>query len=124
MIVWLILLGIILLLFGIIALVKVFQRQIDKEIADTADWAEAEATIHNGRIDQHDRYHWFPYLQFSYVAAGEYLSGEFCLEAEGDKAHEMIKRLTGSKFTINYDPRRPTSWYIPDETMEGSRILF
>jgi hypothetical protein len=122
--VWLILLGIVLLFVGIIALVRLLNRQADAEIADTANWSEADATIQEGRIEKHDKYHWYPYFAFSYVVADDYLSGEFCLEIEGDEALEVIKKLTGSKFSLNYDPECPASWYIPNETMEGIRVLF
>jgi len=122
--VWLILLGIALLFVGIIALVKFLERQNDAEVAGTSNWSEAEATIQEGRIEKHDRYHWFPYFAFSYVVADDYLSGEFCLEIQGDEALEVITKLRGSKFTLNYDPKFPKSWYIPEETMAGCRVLF
>lgn len=124
MIVWLILLGIVLLLLGIVALVRVSESRRDREVADTANWVEAEATIQEGRVDRYDRHHWYPFFAFSYIAAGDYLSGEFCLEIEGDRAQDMIKQMLESKFTINFDPSNKSSWYIPTETMEGCQILF
>jgi hypothetical protein len=123
MIVWLILLGIVVLLLGIIAGVKFVQDREDDEVAETASWSEAVATIQQVRIEQFDRYHAYPCFSFSYVGGGEYFSGEFLLQVEGDVAGEMMTKLMERKFTINYDPGNPSSWYIPDESMEEYPIL-
>jgi hypothetical protein len=124
MIVWLILLGIVVLLLGIIAVVKLVQDREDEEVAETASWSEAEATIQDARIEQHDRYHWYPVFSFSYTAGGEYLSGEVCAEVEGNEAHDLMEKLVGTKFMINFDPQNPSSWYIPDGAIEGYPKVF
>ena len=123
MIVWLILLGIVLVLVGVVAGIKFLADREDKEIAETANWTEAEATIQQARMEQYDRQHWYPCFAFSYAGGGEYFSGEFLLQAEGDAAEDMMKRLIERKFSINYDPRNPSSWYIPDPSMEEYSIL-
>jgi hypothetical protein len=124
MIVWLILLGIVLVAVGIVALSGFLSGNVDKKVADTASWTEAEATIQEGRIEHLGKSCWFPVFAFSYAVANEYLSGEFYLQIEGDPAHTLVKKLIGSKFTINYDPIHPNSWYIPEEMMEGAKIGF
>lgn len=119
-----IVLGIVLVAVGMVAVTNQLGSEADQEEAVTADWREAETTLHGGQMEKCDKYHWYPVFAFSYAVGGEYLSGEFGLEIEGDQAHNLIKKLVGSKLAINYDPKQLSSWHIPQETMEGCKVLF
>jgi len=64
-----------------------------------------------------------PCFTFSYVAAGESCSGRFSLFTDGEEEGEaMAKKMAGRSFEIQYDPRRPSSWYIPDKKIEGYEV--
>jgi hypothetical protein len=64
-----------------------------------------------------------PCFAFSYVAAGENHSGRFSLFTNGEEEGESAaKKMVGREIEILYDPRRPSTWYIPDKKIEGFEV--
>lgn len=82
--VWLIVLGIV--AAGIVFVIGkgIYERQIDKKVADTADWLETEATIQDAVVERLDRFTWYLSFVFSYSMRGEYFSGRFFLGGESE----------------------------------------
>jgi hypothetical protein len=63
-----------------------------------------------------------PVLGFSYHVRGEYFSGRVALmEFFDDSGEEIIRRMTGRKLQIHYDPQDATRWFI-DDRIAGCRI--
>ena len=123
MIVWLMALGIVLVGVGIVIGTGMYESRVDKEIADTADWLETEATIQNAVIERLDKYTWYPSFAFSYSIGGEYYSGKFFLKANQEQSEELIRTLLGHKFPVQYDPSDPSAWYIAEATISSYEII-
>ena len=123
MIVWLIALGIVLVGVSIVVGTGMYESRVDKEIADTADWLETEATIQKAVIERLDKYTWYPGFAFSYSIGGEYHSGKFFLKADQEQSEELIRDLLGYKFPVQYDPSDPSAWYIAEATISGYEII-
>lgn len=123
MIVWLIASGIVLVGVGIVIGTGMYERRVDKEIADTADWLETEATIQNAAIERLDKYTWYPGFAFSYSVGDAYFSGKFFLKADQEQSEELISALRGHKFPVQYDPSDPSAWYIAEATISGYEIV-
>jgi hypothetical protein len=123
MIVWLILLGIAAVVIGLIVGTQIYEDRIDKQVAETADWLETEATIHDAVIERVDKYTWYPSFGFSYVVDGEYFSGRFFLNADSEQSEELLKALLNRRFPVQYDPDSPSNWYIAEANMDGYEIL-
>ena len=123
MIVWLIALGIVLVGVGSVLGRGMFESRVDKEIADTADWLDTEATIQNGVIERLDKYTWYPGFAFSYSIGSQYYSGKFFLKADQEQSEELIRTLLGHKFPVQYDPADPSAWYIAEATISGYEII-
>ncbi len=64
-----------------------------------------------------------PCFTFSYVAAGENYSGRFSLFTDGEQEGEFLaKKMVRREIEIQYDPKRPSAWYIPDKRIEGYEV--
>lgn len=64
-----------------------------------------------------------PCFAFSYVAAGENLSGRFSLFTNGEEEGESLARkMIKRELEIQYDPKHPSTWYIPDKKIEGYEV--
>jgi hypothetical protein len=64
-----------------------------------------------------------PCFSFSYVAAGENHSGRFSLFTDGEEEGESIaKKMIKRTIEIQYDPKRPSAWYIPEKKIEGFEV--
>lgn len=108
-----------LLIFALVGLglSKLLQRR-------TRSWPKAWATIHSATMETMDLDEknevMLPCFTFSYVAGGENHSGRFSLFTDGQEEGEaMAKKMTERNFELQYDPKRPSIWYIPDKKMEG-----
>jgi hypothetical protein len=125
MIVWLIALGIVAVGIGIVVGAGIYSRRIDKDVADTADWLETEATIRSAAIQEIplQRSPPPPGFAFSYSVHGEYFSGRFFLKADPRQSGQLLKTLLNQKFPVQYDPDNPSSWYIAEETLAGYEII-
>jgi hypothetical protein len=122
-IVWLIALGIVLAGVAVVVATQLNESRIDKQVTDTADWQETEATIQDAVIERLSKYIDYPSFAFSYSVRGEYFSGRFFLKADYQQGQELIKSLLGRRFPVQYDPDNLSAWYIADETMEGCEII-
>jgi len=123
MIVWLIVLGILAVLIGIVVTTRNLQNRADKKVADTASWLETEATIQDGAIERIDKYTSYPNFAFSYTVRDEYFSGRFFLKADEEQSDELIKTLRNRRFPVQYDPGNPSDWYIAEAKIDGCEVL-
>lgn len=123
MIVWLIVLGIVAVVAGLVVGAGMRERRMDKAVASTADWLETEATIQDAVVERLDRYTWYPGFAFSYSVDGEYLSGRFFLKANRQQSDELVKTLIGQKFPVQYDPNNTSAWYIAEATIGSYEII-
>lgn len=60
-----------------------------------------------------------PCFAFSYVVNGDYYSGRFSLEVDGQRAEELTRELADRKLNVLYDPSNPDSWFIPVKQFAG-----
>jgi hypothetical protein len=64
-----------------------------------------------------------PCFTFSYFAAGESYSGRFSLLTDGQNEGESVaQNMMKRTIEIQYDPKRPSTWYIPDKTIGGYEV--
>jgi hypothetical protein len=64
-----------------------------------------------------------PFFAFSYVADSEHYSGRFGLRVAEDRASTVMKEWLGTKITVQYDPKRPSVFCLPDElSVDGYRV--
>ena len=103
-----------------LGLSKLLQRR-------TRSWPKALATIHSATMETMDlddkNEIVLPCFAFSYVAAGENYSGRFSLLTDGQEEGEAVaKKMTERNFELQYNPKRPSVWYIPDKKMEGYEV--
>jgi len=123
MIVWLIVLGIVAVAIGVVVGKGMYESRMDKDVADTADWLETEATIQDAVMERLDRYTWYPSFAFSYSIHGEYFSGRFFLKANQSQSDELVKTLLNLRFPVQCDPNNPSGWYIAEATIGGCEII-
>ena len=90
-------------------------------------WPKTFATIHSAKLevmkldDKSDVN--LPCFTFSYVAAGANYSGRFALFTDGEAEGESVaKKMIGRQIDLQYDPRRPSTWYIPAKKIEGYEV--
>jgi hypothetical protein len=111
-----------LLFLALVGLVlpKLLQRR-------TRDWPKTSALIHSAdmevmKLDENTDI-MLPCFTFSYVVAGENHSGRFSLFTDGEKEGESIARkMVQRTIQIQYNPRRPSAWYLPEKTIEGYEV--
>ena len=123
MIVVLIALGIVAVAVGLVIGTQMRESKLDKDVSETADWVEAEATIQIAAVERLDKYTWYPGFTFSYSVNGEYFSGKFFLKADQEQSDGMLKTLLNQKFRVQYDPNGPSSWYIAEPSIGGCEII-
>jgi hypothetical protein len=118
----------IMILIGICILVAVVLYLVRKEkrVEDAKAWPRTEARVQSAEFEvvAHGRYVdiELPCFAFSYVVAGEYYSGRFALNAQGDKADELMKEMIDKKLEVHYDPQSPEKYYLPYDTLEGCEV--
>ena len=118
-------LGIVGVGIGIVVGTKVYESRIDRFVADTADWLEAEATIHGAAVQETPtgKAPSSPGFAFSYSIHGEFFSGRFFLKADPNQSDQLLKSLLNQKIPVQYDPDNPSSWYIAEATIAGYEIM-
>lgn len=84
-------------------------------------WPSTEAAIQSAEVKEVGlRYKTpLPCFAFSYLVDGSYYSGRFALSVAGEQVDTLLKALIGRTMIIQYDPKRPASFRIPDEFIEG-----
>jgi hypothetical protein len=110
-------------LSAIVALVAWTQWKA-KQVDNAREWPAVEATIQSAEIERIGGGRNAPHLPcfaFSYVVDGEYYSGRFALSVKGDQADSLTKEMIDRKFSVNYDPARPSFFFIPDD-IEGCEV--
>lgn len=103
------------------------QDRLEKRVRQ---WPTTQAIIEGGRFDRvpgggrgNNQPLKAPVLLFSYHAGGEYYSGCVALmEFFDDDGAEIIRRMSGRKLEIYYDPQDNTKWYYDDDRIAGCRI--
>jgi len=123
MIVVLIALGILGLAVAIVVGTGMRESRVDRNIAETADWVETEATIQSAVVERIDKYTSYPSFAFSYSVKGEYFSGRFFLRADLDQSDDLVKTLPGQKFPVQYDPANPSAWFMAEANIAGFEII-
>ena len=94
-----------------------------RQLKAAKHWPLAEATIQSGAMEVvfHSRYgsRTLPCFAFTFEVDGEYHSGRFSLEADGERGEELTRNLVNRKLTVSYDPYEPDNWFIPMTDFAG-----
>lgn len=103
-----------------LGLSKLLQRR-------TRTWPKTSATIDSAKMEimeldaKTDIV--LPCFAFSYVASGENHSGRFSLFTDGQEEGEsMARKMIRRTIEIQYNPRRPSIWYIPEKMIDGYEV--
>jgi hypothetical protein len=93
----------------------------------TKSWPKTWATIHSADMEVMELDSktdiMLPCFTFSYVVADKEYSGRFSLFTNGEEEGESVaQQMVERKFEIRYNPKRPSTWYIPDKKMAGYEI--
>jgi hypothetical protein len=91
------------------------------------DWPETEATIQSAEMKLTERVGHLrqevPFFTFSYVVDGEYYSGRLGLRVPDDQGAMLLRKMIDTKITVQYDPKRPSIYKLPDELpVDGFRV--
>jgi hypothetical protein len=93
----------------------------------TKYWPKIGATIHSAdmqvmELDSKTDI-MLPCFTFSYVVADKEYSGRFSLFTNGEEEGESVaEKMIERKFELRYNPKRPSTWYIPDKKMDGYEV--
>ncbi|HEV2325353.1 MAG TPA: hypothetical protein VGS10_15480 [Terracidiphilus sp.] len=89
-------------------------------------WPSTEATIRSGDKEVASTpgrgVLRLPVFAFSYKVNEEYYSGYFTLMPNMEPGESLIKRMIDRKLRVQYDPRRPSVYFIPDSVIEGCDV--
>lgn len=89
-------------------------------------WPGTDATIQSSALEvvAHARYGEIelPCFAFSYVVGGQYYSGRFALMGLDDRPDDLLKTLVDTKLRVNYNPKQPAQWHIPQDRIEGYQV--
>ncbi|HUD13478.1 MAG TPA: hypothetical protein VMQ56_07465 [Terracidiphilus sp.] len=103
-----------------LGLSKLLQRR-------TRTWPKTSATIDSAKMEimeldaKTDIV--LPCFAFSYVASGENHSGRFSLFTdEQEEGESMARKMIRRTIEIQYNPRRPSIWYIPEKMIDGYEV--
>jgi hypothetical protein len=113
------------LIIGAVAVFIAVIAKRAKRQREAQSWPSTEGTVQSAAIETVGSGRSaveLPCFAFSYVVDGEYYSGRFSLSAHGDQADELVKKLGNVKFSVQYDPAKPASYYLPDDEMEGFEV--
>lgn len=100
---------------------------IKRRTKDAADWPETRATIQSANMELVERVGYLreklPFFAFSYVVDSEYYSGRFGLRVAEDRASALMREWIDTKITVQYDPKRPSIFSVPDElSVDGCQV--
>jgi hypothetical protein len=93
----------------------------------TRSWPRTWATVHSTdmqvkELDEKTDIT-VPCFTFSYVVNQQPFTGRFSLFTDGEEeGNEVAGRMIDHRFEVQYNPRRPSAWYIPDKMMEGYEV--
>ena len=110
--------------FAAIAISAILLNRPETPPKGSDTWPTTEGTVRGSGMAAVSRYDQLPWFDFSYVVDGEYYSGTFMLDAEGDRANSLLREIDDKNFKIRYDPTRPSKFYIADETIDGCEVKF
>jgi hypothetical protein len=90
-------------------------------------WPTTEATIESSSMEVMARERGvkvtLPVFAFSYCVDDEFYGGKFALlPYTTDPGESILTRMIGRKLMIHYDPKKPSTWFIPDELVEGCQV--
>lgn len=93
----------------------------------TRTWPKTSATIHSATMeimDLDDKNEIvLPCFDFSYAAVGGNYSGRFSLFTDGQEEGESLaKKMIKRTIVIQYDPKRPSKWHIPEKEIDGYEV--
>ena len=93
----------------------------------TRFWPKIWATIHSADMEVMELDSktdiMLPCFTFSYVVADKEYSGRFSLFTNGEEEGESVaEKMIERKFELRYNPKRPSTWYIPDKKMTGYEV--
>ncbi|MGA9062904.1 MAG: hypothetical protein WB341_14720 [Terracidiphilus sp.] len=117
----------ILILLGVSVVIALvfWSRRKENRVEEALNWPTTEATVQTAAVERVGGGRYAPDLPvfaFSYVVEEEYYSGRFALDAKGDRADDLVKEMIDRKLAVCYDPKRPSTWFIPDESIEGCEV--
>jgi hypothetical protein len=103
------------------------------KLVHTKMWAHANGTIRAADMEYvvKEGIAWFlppktyylPCFNFSYVATGRIHSGRFVLFADTEKGESLMCQLVGHVIEIRYDPKDPSTWYIPAKRIRDCKVV-
>ena len=89
-------------------------------------WPSTEATIQSADVEVASTYRHgvlrLPVCSFSYIVNGEYYSGRFTVLANLGESESLVERMIDRKFSVRYNPRRPSVYFIPDGRIDGREV--
>jgi hypothetical protein len=89
-------------------------------------WPSTEATIQSGEVEASEFWERdllrLPVFTFSYRVNEELYSGRFVLVPNMEPGESLIKQMIDRKLRIQYNPREPSSYFIPDAMIEGCEV--
>ena len=118
-------LTLLLLGFSVVAALVTWIRWKAKRVGEAKNWPSTEATVQSAAMENVGSNRNpvdLPCFAFSYSVEGEYYSGRFSLSAKGDRADTLIKAMIDRKLIVQYDPKQPSSYFIPDEIIEDCDV--
>ena len=113
-------------LFCLIALPSGWWLWQFRRVENAKKWPSTEATIQSGAIETSE--YWerdllrLPVFAFSYKVNEEFYSGRFVLIPNMEPGESLIKRMIDRKLSVQYDPRQPSMYFIPDTMIEGCEV--
>lgn len=89
-------------------------------------WPGTEGTIESGDMEDASTtgrgLFKVPVFAFSYKVNEEFYSGYFTLLPGVEPGESLVKRLVDRKLRVQYNPRRPSMYFIPDSMIEGCEV--
>jgi hypothetical protein len=121
--------GIALFAVALCVVFAVWMTQKEKRTRAALSWPSTDATIQSGAVEEVAAYNIggrntidLPCFAFSYVVDGEYYSGRFALRAGTARHEELIQKMIDRKIRVNFDPKSPSRYYLPYESIEGCKV--
>jgi hypothetical protein len=90
-------------------------------------WPVTEAMIQSGAREVVTSEHGIdiilPVFAFTYKVAGEVYSGRFSLYPYiTDPPADITSRLTDTKLSLHFNPRKPAQWFISTDLIAGCKV--
>lgn len=89
----------------------------------TRGWPKTWATIQSAEMETVNQGQYLlPCFIFSYLADGEQFGGRFSLFADEQSGRILLKTMIHKRIEIQFHPKRPATWYIPNKRIEGHEV--